>query len=348
MRMRRAKAITSPLIESLAITSVLGVAIFAAWIVLRRGQPPEQFMSVLVMLCAAAASLKPLSNLSTTLYQASAAAERIMAMWKAPVEPIGVHAHGEPTRLGRLERSTRFDHVTYHYPGQDEPALDDVTLEVKHGETVAIVGANGSGKTTLVSLLPRVLVPTSGRVLFDDTDISTVDLAHLRDQIAVVTQETVLFGGSIHDNIAYGREAVPRREVEAAAHAAMAHDFITALADGYDTELGERGTGLSGGQAQRIAIARAILRKPTLLILDEATSQIDADSESQINQALRHLRHQRTTLAVAHRLSTVLEADRIVVMEAGRILDIGPHEALLDRCELYQTLVRTQMYPDAG
>jgi len=348
MRMRRTKAITSPLIETMAIASVLGVALFAAWYVLRQDRPPEQFMAVLVMLCAAAASLKPLSGLSTTLYEAGAAAERVMVMWRAPVEPMGALATEPHRPLPRLARSITFSSVTYHYPGQTTPALDHLSLEITHGEMVAVVGTNGSGKTTLVSLLPRVLIPTDGKILIDGTDIQKVGLRQLRDQIAVVTQETALFGGTIHDNIAYGRKWLSRDRVVAAAKAAMADEFITALPRGYDTVLGERGVGLSGGQGQRIAIARAILREPTLLILDEATSQIDADSESQINEALRQLRRHRTTIAVAHRLSTVIEADRIVVMEQGRIADIGDHEALLKRCSLYQTLTRTQMYSEAG
>jgi len=197
----------------------------------------------------------------------------------------------------------------------------------------------------LMSLLPRLIEPQQGRVLIDGVDIANVNLKALRRQMAVVPQQSVLFEGSIADNIAYGLLNVTRKQIESAARAAFAHDFIINLPQGYDTLLGEGGSGLSGGQKQRLCIARAILRNPAILILDEATSQIDADSEAKINRALESFRAGRTTFIIAHRLSTVVDCNMIVVMDAGRIVDHGTHHELLDRCEIYRTLTHTQLQP---
>ena len=235
------------------------------------------------------------------------------------------------------------ERVSFHYPGKARAAVDGVDLHVNFGQTVAIVGSNGSGKTTLLSLLVRLFSPTSGRVLIDGTDIAGVDLRNLRSQIAVVTQQTILFEGTIADNIAYGRRHVPMEKIIAASKAAYADEFIRNIPLGYLAKLGEDGTGLSGGQKQRIAIARAILRDPAILILDEATSQIDADSEAKINLAVRELHRGRTIFIIAHRLSTVIDADLIVVMADGKIEDQGTHTELLTRCRTYQLLTQTQL-----
>ena len=265
-----------------------------------------------------------------------------MEAMQIPIEPTGPEARSKPA-LPRHMSEVRFESVSFAYPGQETPAVRDVSLQVKHGQTVAIVGANGSGKTTLLSLIPRLIEPTRGQVLIDGRDIASSNLRSLRRQIAVVTQQAVLFEGSIAANIAYGRSHEPREKVIAAAQAAYAHDFISESAKGYDTMLSESGEGLSGGQRQRLCIARAILRKPAILILDEATSQIDADSETKINQALRELTRDCTVFVIAHRLSTVIDADLIVVMTEGRILDQGTHDQLLDRCATYRSLNQAQM-----
>ncbi|MCE9590799.1 MAG: ABC transporter ATP-binding protein/permease [Planctomycetes bacterium] len=351
LRSRQAKAISSPIIETLATLGVMVVACIAAWLIYRSHQPPSDLVSVLVMLGVAAGTLKPVTSLSNTLSEAGAAAERILETTRLPVEPTGLDAPPNLPVLPRHKRDIAVEHVTFHYPGQEAPAIGDVSLHVPFGMTVAVVGANGSGKTTLLSLLVRLFTPTSGRVLIDGADISGVDLRSLRKQIAVVTQQTMLFQGTIADNIAYGRRHEPRERIAAAARAAFADEFIRALPLGYDARLGEDGTGLSGGQKQRIAIARAVLRDAPILILDEATSQVDADSEAKINRAVRELRHGRTTFIIAHRLSTVIDADRIVVMDAGRIIDQGTHTELLARCDIYQLLTQTQLrreVPAAG
>jgi subfamily B ATP-binding cassette protein MsbA len=344
MKMRRVKAISSPLVELIAMWGIVIVASFAAYYVFESGQETKVFMTVLVALAAAAGSLKPLSSLSNTIYESSAAAARVLEVMSFPVEPTAAD-DARTARLPRHRRQIVFDHVSFAYPGQKPDALRDVSLTVEHGQMLAIVGPNGSGKTTLLSLLPRIIEPGSGSVTVDGVDVTTVSLRSVRDQIGVVSQQTVLFAGTIAHNIAYGRSWIDMAQVVAAARAAHAEQFIEELPLGYQAVLGEDGSGLSGGQKQRLCIARAILGDPGILILDEATSQIDAESEAQITEALGQIREGRTTFVIAHRLSTVVDADRIVVMDEGRIIDQGTHEQLLDRCGLYRTLTRTQLQP---
>ena len=343
MKVRRVRALSSPLIESLSLIGVVAIACVSAWLIFRRGQDATEFITVLVMLGASANSLKLLSNMNNQISEAGAAAERVFGVLNdVPVEPVGREAPANQRPLGRHRREIRFDEVSFAYPGQDRPAVNDVNLKVPFGHTIAIVGGNGSGKTTLVNLLPRLFEPSVGRVVVDDVEIRSANLRSLRRQIGVVSQQSVLFGGTIAQNIAYGRREASMDQIIAASKAAFADEFITALPDGYESVLGEGGTGLSGGQRQRMCIARAILRDPAILILDEATSQIDADSEVKINEAMRTLRHGRTIFVIAHRLSTVVDADQIVVMDLGSIVDKGTHDELLERCTIYQALTQSQ------
>jgi ABC-type multidrug transport system fused ATPase/permease subunit len=347
MAKRRVKALSGPLIDTLGLVGVLLVATIAAHQVFSNRANPADFMAVLLSLAAAAATLKPLSNLHNQITEAGAAAQRVLEVLTLPVEPTGQNTPANLPSLPRHREAIDFDAVVFRYPGQETAAVRGVSLHVNHGQTVAIVGGNGSGKTTLLSLLPRLLVPESGRIFVDGMDSAVVRLSSLRKQMAVVTQQSILFSGTIAQNIAYARGHTPREAIVAAAKAAYAHDFITALPQGYDTVLSEGGEGLSGGQKQRICIARAVLRDPAILILDEATSQIDADSEAKINLALRDLRRGRTTFIIAHRLSTVYDADLIVVMDQGQIVDQGTHSQLLERCPIYQVLTRSQLQPSA-
>jgi subfamily B ATP-binding cassette protein MsbA len=247
-------------------------------------------------------------------------------------------------RLPAFAKTVQFDHVSFTYgsEGEDARVLHDINLEVRRGEVVAIVGSSGSGKSTMVHLIPRFFDATQGRLLIDGHDVRDVTLASLREQVGIVTQETVLFNDTVRNNIAYGQPHVALKEVEAAARAALAHDFIQALPAGYDEVIGERGVRLSGGERQRIAIARAILKNAPILILDEATSALDSESEALVQSALHNLMSGRTVFVIAHRLSTVRRADRIVVIENGAIADIGAHEDLMTRLGTYRRLYDLQ------
>ncbi len=247
--------------------------------------------------------------------------------------------------LPKFSASVSFEHVSFAYTNEGEEkheVLHDIDLEVRRGEVLAVVGSSGAGKSTLVHLIPRFFDVTGGSILIDDHDIRDVTLASLRTQIGIVTQETVLFNDSVRNNIAYGQPQVPQIEVEAAARAALAHDFIVALPAGYDTVIGERGVRLSGGERQRLAIARALLKNAPVLILDEATSALDSESEALVQSALHNLMSGRTVFVIAHRLSTVRRADRIVVIENGTIADIGPHEELMMKLGTYRRLYDLQ------
>ncbi len=247
-------------------------------------------------------------------------------------------------RLPPFSKTVQFDHVgfTYGSEQQDARVLHEINLEIHRGEVVAIVGSSGSGKSTLVHLIPRFFDATQGRLLVDGFDVRDVTLASLREQVGIVTQETVLFNDTVRNNIAYGQPHVALKDVESAARGALAHDFIKALPAGYDEVIGERGVRLSGGERQRIAIARAILKNAPILILDEATSALDSESEALVQSALHNLMSGRTVFVIAHRLSTVRRADRIVVIENGTIKDVGSHEDLMAKLGTYRRLYELQ------
>lgn len=347
-RVRTARALASPLVEALTLFAIAGLTLIAINNIRVGVIEASSVIQVIVALGAAGASFKPLTGLVNDVQASAAAAERLSELMKGPTE--SGHEASLP-KLPRHQHSVAFDHVTFTYPTAPRPALDAVSISISHGETVAVVGPNGSGKTTLLALVPRLFDPDMGpegrrgRVLIDGQDISRFSVRSLRRQIGVVTQETVLFKGTIRHNIAYGAEAATEAAIIAAAKRARAHDFITALPNGYDSMVAEQGLTLSGGQRQRIAIARAILRDPAILILDEATSMIDADSEAQIAEALAEFAKGRTSLIVAHRLSTVLSADRIIVMDQGRVVDVGTHAELLQRCGVYRLIADRQLLP---
>lgn len=344
MSMRTARAMSSPVVDVISMFCVMLVGIVASYMVVRKGFDAKDLITVFTALGASAAGLKPISNLNNQIHESAAAAERITELMEIDQEPLGKLATQEPKpQLPSHQQSVTFNDIHYTYPNQDLPALKGISLDVKYGMEVAIVGGNGSGKSTLLSMLPRLLTPSTGQVLIDGHDINNVNLRSLRQQIAVVTQQSILFQGSVADNIAYNHRHISREQIVEAAKLAYAHDFIENLPGGYDYQLVEGGKGLSGGQCQRLCIARAILRDPAILILDEATSQIDAESEAKINAALHNIREGRTLLVIAHRLSTVVDADMIVVMDDGRIIDTGTHDQLLKTSEIYKQLTLNQL-----
>ena len=289
-----------------------------------------------------------LSEIYGELLRAAGATERLMELLAAK-SPVA-----EPARPRALPpvsggSAVAFEGVRFHYPSRPQQAsLDGFTLDIRAGETVALVGPSGAGKSTVLQLLLRFYDAQEGRITVDGVPVAEAALADLRQRIGIVPQESTLFSTSALENIRYGRPEASDEEVKAAARAAFAHDFITALPEGYATYLGERGVRLSGGQRQRISIARAMLKNPPLLLLDEATSALDAESERVVQQALEAAMRHRTTIVIAHRLATVLRADRIVVMDAGRIVDIGTHEALVARGGLYARLAAMQFGLERG
>jgi ATP-binding cassette subfamily B protein len=283
--------------------------------------------------------LSPMRTLGISLgmaQRATASGARVFQILdRTPTIVDSPGAQPLPDGSGRVELRD----VTVRYDGASTPALEDASLVVEAGSTVALVGATGSGKTTLVQLVPRLYDPAAGRVLVDGADVRDVQVASLRAQVAVVDDAPFLFSASVRENIAYARADATDEEIEAAARRAQAHDFITRLPDGYDTRVGERGLTLSGGQRQRVAIARAFLADPRILILDDATSSVDASTEQEIKEALREVMAGRTTFVIAHRLSTIALAQEIVVLEHGRIVARGAHDELLEHSGLYREIV---------
>jgi len=340
LKISKVNAATTPVMEVLGMAAGSAALIVGAhWITAGKMDSPEEFFGLLILLGVAAESVRKTSDIWNKIQEANAAAERVFAVIDAPVE----YEKPKAVELPPLKEEVEFKDVVFTYPGAEEPVLKGINLVVPAGHNVAIVGPNGSGKTTLANLIPRFYDPDFGQVLIDGKDIRYVTLCSLRSQIGMVTQNVITFNSTIAENIAYGKPDATREEIIAAAKRAFAHEFIEPLLNDYDTMIGEQGAGLSGGQLQRVIIARAILKNPPILIFDEATSQVDADSEAKIHKAIEEIMQDRTTFIIAHRFSTVITADVIVVMDDGQIVAQGQHDELMQICPLYQSLYETQL-----
>ncbi len=334
-----ARARAAPATELLMTLITAAVIAYAGWRSQSGHMTVGAFVAFIAALGIASQSLRQLANLQTVFAEGMSAARRLFAA--LDVEPeVRERPGAQP--LPRGLATIGFEHVGFSYGEQVGPALSDVSFEVRRGETVALVGPSGGGKTTILNLIPRFYDATAGRVTIDGQDIRDVTLTSLRDQIALVTQEPFLFDDTIRANISYARPDASQADVEQAAKAAAAHEFILALPKGYDTGVGEAGARLSGGQRQRIAIARAFLKDAPILLLDEATSALDTESEAQVQAALKRLMAGRTTILIAHRLSTVRGADRICVVDKGQIVETGDHGSLVRRHGLYARLAKSQ------
>ncbi len=343
LRSERVLALSGPVMEFIAGLGLAAVVWYGGYQVIKGVTTPGTFFFFFTALLMLYGPLRNLSRVNNTIQRALAATERVFRVLDQEPEVLD-KPHSSP--LPPIKKGVEFRDVFFRY--EDEMVLAGVSFKVKAGETVAIVGMSGAGKTTLVNLLPRFYESNSGCILIDGHDIRDVTVQSLRAQLGIVTQDTILFNDTVRNNIAYGKPGASISEIIQAAQAANAHNFIMAMPEGYDTIIGEKGVRLSGGEKQRIAIARALLRNPPILILDEATSSLDAESEVSVQEALAHLMRGRTTFVIAHRLSTVRGADRIVVLEGGKIVEEGRHEELLARGGIYRRLYELQFLKEEG
>ena len=342
LRSVAATAISSPLMDVLGVVGIALLILIGRGRIVHNQMTPGVFVAFITAVFSLYNPVRKFALFYNNFQQALGASSEIFKFMDLEDD---VREKPRAKSLPKFSGSVRFEHVSFAYAHDGEQrhdVLHDINLEVRRGEILAVVGSSGAGKSTLVHLIPRFFDVTDGRLLIDNLDVRDVTLASLRAQVGIVTQETVLFNDTVRNNIAYGQPNVAQKEVEAAARAALAHDFIVALPAGYDTVIGERGVRLSGGERQRLAIARALLKNAPVLILDEATSALDSESEALVQSALHNLMSGRTVFVIAHRLSTVRRADRIVVIENGTIADVGRHEELMKKLGTYRRLYELQ------
>ncbi|OFV94768.1 MAG: hypothetical protein A3H28_04810 [Acidobacteria bacterium RIFCSPLOWO2_02_FULL_61_28] len=338
LRFVRAQAVTSPLMEILGAVTVVFLLLYARDRILHQALTTGMFVTFVYALLKMYEPVKRLSGIHNSFQQAVGASAKVFEILELQEE---VAEKPDAKVLPPFSRSIAFENVWFGYDA-GEPFLQNVSLEVKAGEVVAIVGASGAGKSTLVNLILRFFDVSKGRVLIDGHDVRDVTLDSLRSQISMVTQEMILFNDTVRNNICYGRPNVSKEELESVAQAALASEFIQRMPQGYDTVIGDRGERMSGGQRQRLAIARALLKNSPILILDEATSELDTESEQLVQKALSNLMTGRTVIVIAHRLSTVRRADKIVVIDQGRIRELGTHQDLIRKGGIYQRLHELQ------
>jgi len=356
MRVVTIDALAGPIIELLGVAAVVLALLAGAYLVLnnrthlfgmRMSENPiemETLLQLFALLAATADPVRKLSSVYTKLQSGAAASDRVFAYLDRTAE---VQPNSDGPRLERHAHLIEFRNVCFSY-SKDKEVLTNISLTVRHGETIAVVGANGCGKSTLLGLLPRFYDPNHGSIIIDRLDLRKINLRSLRKQIGIVTQDTILFDDTIYNNILYGHRRATRDQIEEAAKKAFAHEVILKLPAGYETLAGEAGKALSGGEKQRIALARAILRDPSILILDEFTSQIDPLSDALMHQAVKEFKAGRTTFLITHKMHTLEIADRIVVLDQGRIDSIGTHAELLQTSPLYQRLFEAQFQLRSG
>ena len=337
----RTVAVTMPFMMLMLNMGVVATLWFGGNLVIQGDMQVGQIVAFINYLMVTLTSMMMVSMLVMRVARSEASAVRIDEVFESEPKILP-----DPQAIQFFEPQGRvaFEHVRFSYDGEDQaPVLQDLNFVVEPGETVALLGATGSGKSSLINLIPRFYDVQEGRVTIDGVDVRQIDETALRQQIGVALQESVLFSGTIRDNIRYGRPDADEEAVIAAAKMAQAHDFIVGFPDGYDSVVGQRGVNLSGGQRQRIAIARALLHQPALLVLDDSTSAVDVETEARIQEALAQARQGRTSFVVAQRVSTVLSADKILVLENGRIVAAGNHDTLLDESEIYREIYESQM-----
>ncbi len=333
------QALASPLIEICGALTIVGLLWYARIEIKNHELTAGQFMGFIVALLMLYEPVKRLTGIHNIFQQAIGAAQKVFEYLDRKED---IQEKSKAPKLERFTKNVVFENVSFRYPTAEGNQLQSVNLEVKAGEVVAIVGPSGAGKSTLANLVPRFYDVASGRILIDGKDIRDFTIASLRGKIGLVAQDTFLFNDTVAKNIAYGRTDVPLAAIKEAARHALAHEFIEALPNGYETEIGERGVRLSGGQRQRLSIARAMLKNAPILILDEATSHLDTESELLVQKALANLMVDRTVIVIAHRISTIRRADKIVVIDRGRIAESGTHDELVNRKGIYQRLHELQ------